>query len=288
MRFTIVLCSSPQLRYSHFLFDNAHYLMHALESMGHSVHLSGTQVEPGRINILLNSHIMTDPSVVRDLKTRRIRYVVFQTEVLNSQAINGFGDGKHYDEVYLPLMRQADGVWEWTEDNAARLRAIGIQAHNLRLGYHPRMEEIHHKTEKDIDLLWYGSVTAHRRDLLQAIIRRGLRPMVVFDPVAFYRNDLIARARICLSLQQTPTSELPTGRVCYLVNNACVVAGEAPPSGHWLDPFWEKTTAERVPDQLADLLARPDLDDLGRAHQDAFRSISMVDELAPHVDRLAR
>lgn len=290
MRYAIVLCSPTQFRYTHFLFDTAHALQYALESLGHSVVVSEGQLDGSRLNILLNAHTMRNPGTVEQIHAAKVRYVVHQTEVIKDGFVNGTQDVTHFEQVYLPLLRGAEAVWDWSDPHAEQLRGMGIRAHNLRLGAHPRLREVHHKIEKDVDLLWYGSVTTHRSETLKRLIAAGLRVKAVFDPVAFYRNDLIARTRIVLTLQQAVPSHLPYFRIGYLVNNAVIVAGEAPPEPHWIDPFFDKAPNAGIETLLRGLLDRKDADlrALGEARQERFEAeIPMTASLEPLLAELS-
>jgi hypothetical protein len=125
---------------------------------------------------------------------------------------------------------------------------------------------------------------------MQALLAAGLTVTPIFDPVAFYRNDYIARARIVLTLQQSVPSHLPYFRIGYLVNNGAVVAGEAPPEPHWIDPFFDKGPPEALPALLRELLGRGDaaLRALGEERQARFEQAHpMTASLAPLLDELA-
>ena len=98
------------------------------------------------------------------------------------------------------------------------------------MGYHPLMEEIHHKKNKDIDFLFCGSITPHRKKLLDELSARGGKIVTMFDDAAMYRNDLIARARIHLAPNQDPgMNHLGSSRITYLLNNHAVVVVEVLP-----------------------------------------------------------
>ena len=56
-------------------------------------------------------------------------------------------------------MRQAQAVWTGVESNIKALKELQVEAELILMGYHPLMEEVHHKFIKDIDFLFCGSIT---------------------------------------------------------------------------------------------------------------------------------
>jgi hypothetical protein len=289
MRINVVLCAPAHFRFTHFLFDTAHALQYGLEALGHHVVLSEGQLDGSRLNVLLNAHTLQDPATISQIVGAKLRYIVHQTEVITGGSVNSTGDKGHFEKVYLPLLRGAVAVWDWSDTHASILQKLGIRARNLRLGAHPALTEVHHKASKDIDLLWYGSVTPHRRVTLTRLVEAGFNVKAAFDPVAFYRNDLIARSRVVLTLQQAVPSHLPYFRIGYLVNNACVVAGEAPPDPHWMDPYYDKWPVEQLPEQLRALLDQGDaaLRTLGEDRRARFlEELPIRAELAAALDAL--
>ena len=278
MRWNVVLIDPPGYRFGHFLHDTARYLLHGLQSLGHDCILSRSNVDAGRMNILLNAHMLATPADVEQL--RRVPYIVYQTEVIRRGQINLDPDERHH-KVYLPLLRGARRVWDWSADNVALLRGQGIGADWLRLGHHPALEEIHHKREKDIDFLFYGSVTPHRAAILTALAESGRRVRAEFDVMPFYRNDLIARSRVVLTLRQSEEMDhLPYFRINYLVNNRSLVAGETGVDGAWMEDVFLGCPPGRTVEHLLETAARKDLAEVAEAHHAQLRTRPMTRFLA--------
>ena len=278
MRWNVVLIDPPGYRFGHFLHDTARYLVHGLQSLGHDCILSRSNVDGGRMNVLLNAHMLATPADVEQLG--RVPYIVYQTEVIRQGQTNLDPDERHR-KVYLPLLRGARRVWDWSADNVALLQEQGIGADWLRLGHHPALEEIHHKREKDIDFLFYGSVTPHRAAILTALAESGRRVRAEFDVMPLYRNDLIARSRVVLTLRQSEEMDhLPYFRINYLVNNRSLVAGETGVDGAWMEDVFLGCPPGRTVEHLLETAARKDLAEVAQAHHAQLLTRPMTGFLA--------
>jgi len=283
MRFNVTLIDPPGERYSHFLFDLARYILNTIELLGHVCTIERNRCDPEAMNILVGTHLLTTPIDVDVLLGAAQRYLVLQTEVLEEHALNGIDVGDRLERVLFPLLRGARAVWDTLDTNIDMLSRRGIRADFLRFGYNPRLEDIHHKASKDIDFLFYGSVSAWRRSVLQKLESLGYRVRVEFDAVALYRNDLIARAEVVLTMRHgSELSHLPHARIIYAVNNHCLVVGEG---GHGQAAIEDVFTWTNDPASLIDLCrttrARKDRRELAQSYYETLRSRPMTSFLAP-------
>lgn len=124
----------------------------------------------------------------------------------------------------LPHARSAPSVWDFSQANVFELKKIGVSATFVPLGYVPELERIP-MSDKDIDVLFYGSINDRRKKLLDALRAEGL---VVHYNMADYetRDLLIARSKVVLNLHFYENPGLfESARVSYLLaNGACVVS----------------------------------------------------------------
>lgn len=284
MRFAICVIEPEGYRYSHFLYDICKYINFGIESSGYDCCILRNKLAKDRINIIMGAHNQTDPSVVNRIQQAG-RYILLQSEIITGDSINRWAVKKSFADVYLPLMQGALVVWDGVESNIDQLKRHGISAELLRLGYHERMEEIIHKKNKDIDFLFCGSLTLHRKKLLDALTERGLHVVTMFDDAAMYRNDLIARTRVNLAPNQGPgMNHLGGGRVLYLVNNRSVVVVErCMDQGRYEHCFpWAET--DRWADLCLETLHRPDLGQITEEYYERFKKIRMVDFMEPLIE----
>lgn len=289
MKFNVTIIEPTPSNYSHFLFDQAKYIAYGLESLGHSCSITQKNISASRMNILLNAHTAGRGSV-RALTAGSIRYIINQTELITPDggAINEYGK-EHFEACYLPLLQGAVRVWDWNDKHVTQLAARGVQADILEYGFHPHMEEIRPKINRDIDLLWYGTITPHRLALLNRLIQRGMKVTTVFDAVSFYRNDLIARSKITLALKQAPEHRhTARGRVLYPANNRAFIAGERATEQHWTDQLWSSAPTDELPDLLESLLKSADLKRIAGERFEILRNYPMSGYLEPLVENLPK
>ena len=285
MRFSICVIEPGWYKYSHFLYDVTRYLCFSIESAGHECCILRNKLSSDRVNIVVGAHNETDPGILKKIKQTG-NYILAQSEIITGDSINNWADQKSFAEVYLPLMRQAKAVWTGIETNVEALKKLGVEADHILMGYHPLMEEIHHKQRKDIDFLFCGSITPHRKKLLDGLIKRGANVVTMFDDAAMYRNDLIARARINLAPNQGPDMDHFSGsRIAYLVNNRSIVVVERCRDQAMYEHCFPWADTEQWVDLCVETLKRPDLHQLTEEYYERFKKIRMVDFVKPLLDK---
>jgi hypothetical protein len=162
MRFSVCLIAPERYNFSHFLYDTCKYFCYTIEAAGYECCMVKNHLYSDRINVLIGAHNLTDPASVEQIEHAG-KYIIVQSEVLNEDSIAGWPVQESYTTIYLPLLQQAYAVWDSLESNQSQLKRFGIDAELLRrVGYLSAMEEIIHKKTKDIDFLYYGSLTPHR------------------------------------------------------------------------------------------------------------------------------
>lgn len=243
MKLNIAVIDPKGFPWTHFLFDTCKLLCYGLEELGHDCSIRQNNLEPSRLNIIVGGHHLAAPENVLQIAAVG-DYIVFQTEVIKEDTVNLTNTREHFEEVYLPLLQRAKSVWEGASTNLRTLEGLGVRTQTYVGGYVAAMEEIIHKRNKDIDFFFYGSITPHRREMLDKLRATGCSLHTEFDIPAFYRNDLIARSRVVLSPRQGDVmNQLPYGRICYLLNNRMPVVVERCLEQEWLEDcfFWSET-----------------------------------------------
>ncbi len=289
MRFNVTLIEPSGERYAHFLYDVARYVMHSIELSGHDCTIERNRCDPSAVNVLIGTHLLASPIDVDVVLGGAREYVVLQSEILTEGSLNGHAVRDRLERVIFPLQRGARAVWDSLDTNLEALARAGIQAEHLRFGYSPRLEEIVHKPHKDIDFLFYGSVGAWRRTVLTKLESLGYRVRVEFDAVSLFRNDLIARSEVILTLRHGDgMGHLPQARIIYAVNNRCLVVGEG---GEGQGPLEDVFVWTNEPEAVVDLCratrARRDRRELADSFHDRLRSRPMTAFIEPLLARLA-
>jgi hypothetical protein len=285
MRFSVSVIEPSGYKYSHFLYDLCKYICVSIESAGYDCCIVRNKLPTNRTNILVGSHNETNPAIIKQVKQAG-PYILLQTEAIKPDSINNWNNQKSFAEVYLPLMRQATAVWTGSNENIKVLKQLDVEADLLFWGYHPLMEEIYHKRNKDIDFLFCGSITPHRKKLLEQLIARGAKVVTMFDDAAMYRNDLIARARINLAPNHGPgLSHLGKSRVLYLVNNRSIVVVERCFDQSLYEHCFPWAETEHWVDLCMETLRRPDLVQIAEGYYERFKKIPMADFMFPLIDK---
>lgn len=230
------------------LLVTASLLACALRRLGESVRVGVNAFAHDATNIVVGAHLL-DAGVASTLPAGTI---VFNTEPLD------FGGG--HAEGLRPFAARFR-VWDYDARNLAPLRALGNRAADVvPVGYLPEMTSVVHRDDKDIDALFYGQLSSHRRSVLDAIERRGARVVWLHDVYGTARDPWIARARIVLNLHYRPRAPFEAGRVAHLFANRCAVVAESDAPGDIdadLAGGLAAAPAAAIPDLVLELLRDP-------------------------------
>lgn len=286
MRFSICLIEPDGYKYSHFLYDSCKYLCYTIESNGYDCCMVRNTFYSDRINIILGSHNIIDPAVAKQIESAGL-YVIVQSELLRDGGITGWPNQSSFTKIYIPLMRRATAVWDGIELNKRFIEKLGFEAEYIpRFGYLPTMEEITHKKRKDIDFLYYGSLTPHRKKKIDELKARGANIVCFFDEAAIFRNDYIARTRVHLSPMQGPGADQIPTRLLYLLNNRCVVVSEKCRNQDWVEQCFLSADTDLWVDLCMETLHRPDLEQLGDQFFERYKQLDMTALFQPLLDNL--
>lgn len=230
------------------LLVTASLLACALRRLGEAVRVGVNAFAHDATNIIVGAHLL-EAGVAPALPAGTI---VFNTEPLDA-------DGGHAEGL-RPFARRFR-VWDYDPRNLAPLRAFGNRvADVVPVGYLPEMTSVVHRDDKDIDALFYGQLSDHRRSVLGAIERRGAHVVWLHDVYGAARNPWIGRARIVLNLHYQPRAPFEVGRVAHLFANRCTVVAESDVPGDIdadLAGGLAAAPAAAIPDLVLDLLRDP-------------------------------
>lgn len=241
-----------------------------------------------------------DSIVSNRLDNRRRRHIVLGANLLprHPQALPADAivfnleqvtpGSKWFTDAYLQILSRHH-VWDYSDGNIAALRALGIPAAHVPIGFAPGLARIERQPE-DIDVLFYGSLNERRRRILDELRARGLRVEAAFGLYGRERDALIARARIVLNMHFYESKVFEIVRVSYLLANGVCVVSEA-----GADPALEAPFAagiafepyERLAERCAALVADPvTRSQVALRGQQLFRNMPMAPGLAAAIARL--
>lgn len=201
-------------------------LKYGLEDLGHDVVLSGATMKGDCFNLLIGAYFLPSDQIAK-IALSGARYAHVNTEVIGQDMLNFNPQKVDFMGAYLPSMRKGAFVWDVILDNAVEYERYGVNAHFLRWGWHPRMQDIEHKQEKELDFYFFGMLSDRRKGLLHQLRVAGLKGLADNTCPYFVRNSSISRAKVQLNLiQEDKYTHVNSFRICYLANNACCILSE--------------------------------------------------------------
>jgi len=130
---------------------------------------------------------------------------------------------------YLRLLKRHP-VWDYSHYNIAQLGKLGINnITHCPIGFSDELQRIEPAPDKDIDVLFYGSINARRLAILEALVKAGLQVETLFGVYGKQRDAVIARSRLVLNIHYYPAKIFEIVRISWLLANAvCVVSEDSP------------------------------------------------------------
>lgn len=246
-KFAIVVVSPPGYIHSEAFREVAQAIFHGLEKAGCDVVWSDTPFVGGRIPIVFGANLVAH---AWELPAHA---VVFNLEQIDSQSA-------WMKEPYLSILR-THVVWDYSARNVEMLRDKGIsRICHMPIGHVPELERIEPAAEKDIDVLFYGSLNPRRQAVIDQIKSHGLNVVSVFGVYGEKRDALIARARIVLNMHFYEAKTFEIVRIAYLLGNGvCVVSeGGTDPAEQEFAGAIAFASYESIAERCVELLGRPE------------------------------
>ncbi|MFA5103867.1 MAG: hypothetical protein WC527_01650 [Candidatus Margulisiibacteriota bacterium] len=215
-KFNICTIQPEGYNHSHAFAEVSLLLQSSLMSLSYDCTTSINGFYPDRVNIVLGSNLWApDPSTLKSIK-----YIPYQLKQLPT-------DRKWLIDRLSPILCNAKEIWDYSKENIAFLNELGLKAKYLPIGYHEKLETIEHKADKDIDVLFYGSLNERRKAILDGI--SGIKTKVLFGVYGRERDEYISRAKIILNVHSFESKILEVVRISYLLNNKCFIVSEESP-----------------------------------------------------------
>lgn len=249
---------------------------YGLEELGHDVVLSGLQLDTTRFNLVVGAYFLP-PAELKRLAQTPLKVAHVNTEVIARDQLNFNPEKTDFLGAYLPALRAGPFIWDVILDNLAEHRRYGNNAHFMRWGWQAKLEDIAHRTPKDLDFYFFGLMSKRRDEIVRGLLQRGFSGMADHSCPYFLRNDRIARARVNLNIvQDEKYTHVNSFRICYLANNRCAIVSEAEsdPAGY-LSMAKVVHRKEEIADALSELLAGDRWQAQANAAHDKFRETPM-------------
>jgi len=199
-------------------------------------------------------------------------YIVFGMNDFNSQVIphnyivyqleqtTGQDQSQWFSTTYLKYLKGAIEVWDYSLVNYQHLKKLEVsKIKYVPLQYMPCLNEVKHYDwqDKDIDVLFYGSMNDRRQSIIQQLIDKGVNVVSKSHLWKDERSQLIARSKLILNIHYYEHSILETARVSYLLSNNCSVVsetGQDPLLDKWHLPYLKFAKYDQLCDTCIQLL----------------------------------
>jgi hypothetical protein len=165
-------------------------------------------------------------------------YIPYQMEQIALRGNESFVKDIKF-RSYIRLLKNASEIWDYSTANIAFLNSLNInQTELLKFGYHEKMEVLDPDKEKNIDVLFYGTISPRRIKILDALAQRGYKTKYLWNLFGEERNTYIEKAKIILNFGRLTMPVLEEQRLSFLLNNRCFIISEKPVTKQYL-PYQE-------------------------------------------------
>jgi len=213
----IHICVASPKNYSHVrAFDEIQELLFwSLNDLGVEVTLANNRCDPDKKNIIFGAHLLSGS----DLTKLPEETVVINTEPLHATSSNWA------NKIFS--LRDTTEIWDYSASNVSLLRAKGFSRTKfLPLGFHRALARLSKMRVQDIDILFYGSLTPRRLNILRKLKSDGLNVTAVYDVYGSERDKLIERSKVILNIHAYENGAIESPRLFYLLTNSKAVVSE--------------------------------------------------------------
>jgi len=271
MKFNVTIIDPANYKYAYLATDLCRLVTFGLRSLGHDCDMSVNNFDASAINIVAMTHLLSEQDI-NAIMSAGLKYICIQTETLfpgqgDVRVMSAF-QGDQFERKCRRFYEGAVAIWEPYDSNMELLRLFDIPPERLKklsLGFHEKLIDVEHRPrdKKDIDVLFFGSVSDRRRAVFNGLVERGFRTVALLDAPAAFRNDLIARARLNINIHNSDTfRHLSLTRATYLLNNRASLVSETSDTHPELRSLIFEADYHQLPERCAELLSSSNLDEL--------------------------
>lgn len=149
-----------------------------------------------------------------------------------------------FKEEYKAVL-QSRPVLDYSPRNKESLLSHGVDGVDvLEIGYHSSLTRIPTINNKDIDVLFYGSIGERRAKILRELALAGLNVVKLFGEYGVKRDIAISRSKVVLNMHHSDNGVFEIVRVSYLLANKICVLTEGDIADPEIQPFAEGLAVE--------------------------------------------
>ncbi len=162
------------------------------------------------------------------------KFIIFNLEQLDRSS-------PWWTQDYREILKIADAVFDYSPRNKAFLKAhLNINAIICPIGHHEVMQKRSKDVQKDIDLLFIGSMNARREKILLSLQQYGITPLIAVNVYGDERDQLIKRAKINLNLHYYEAKIFEVVRCSMLLAQGAIIVSEFGEDKLVEQPYYDK------------------------------------------------
>ncbi len=210
-------------------YELAELYVACLQELGYQVSFAYNRLDERCLNLLMGYHLLPPLAA----PPPNYRYIVIQLEQLGEHA-GIAANPKHFANL-LPVLSEALEIWDFSPQNIEYLARWNLQARLIPFGFHQRLQRISPAPEQDIDVLFFGTVSAYRKQILDRLAEAS-HVQTLSGCYGPERDQWISRSKIILNLHTYRTLQsIEQSRLFYLLCQPCFVISEASTDNPYAD-----------------------------------------------------
>lgn len=209
--FNLCVCSPENYTHIQGISELVELVKFSMQEIGLNVAINTNKLsyDEDCINVIFGAHLLSEELI--SLLPNNI--VIFNTE----QISNNYSS--QWISRILKLSERFQ-IWDYSFKNIEEFIRFGsINVKIFQIGYQKELDRIIPAKEKDIDLLFYGSLNENRKNVLEVLVNRGYKIKYLFDVYGTERDQYIARSKLVLNSHFYPTQIFEIVRAFYLATN---------------------------------------------------------------------
>lgn len=175
--------------------------------------------------------------------------------------------------AYLDVLKRASLVLDYSVHNKRALQRHGVKTpiRILEMGFSEKLVKISDNPNKDIDVLFIGSISPRRQAIIDKIKAKGFNAVSHFGVYGEERDNLLSRAKVIVNSHYYSDNLIESVRISYYLANGLFVVSEDSQCPYE-DAEWEEGVVFAPYSELADTCLRW-LDNWDTLHWERVRYI---------------
>jgi hypothetical protein len=190
----------------------------SLKELGFNVKIQHQFLEDNCINIIFGAFLL-DEDYIKKLPKNSI--------IVNTEQLLFESDyKKRWPSNIIDWAKEFE-TWDYNDENISMLRGMGVlNVKKLDIGFQSELKRISKNKIQDIDILFYGSRSQKRLELLDLLKNSGLKVEILFGVYGEKRDEYISRSKVILNCHNYNSELFEIVRCFYLMTNRKAIVSE--------------------------------------------------------------